>query len=146
MQELTQYDENPFDNDLFDLNYLIEQHRQWKAYKDQLKASIASAEEQADLNIARLQRVIHQRLIKMGTTSVKTDAGTAIRTEKTSFSVTDPAEFRDAIRRNPDEFIGLIQTRVTQASVAEYYEQTGALPPGITSVTEETLSIRKPSK
>ena len=136
---------NPYLNENIEVNELIQKGREWRDYKSQLEASIKENLENAKYQIKLIDIAIQQRMQKMGVNSLKTDYGTAVVSEKTTFTITDHGEFREFVRTHP-EGSDLIQMRLTQSAVKDYQEQNPQLPPGVTASREVVVTLRKPTK
>ena len=73
--------------------------------------------------------------------SIKTPAGTAYRSVRTSATVKDRDALIDYIKTH--DAWGLVPSRVNETAVAELMESTGELPPGVTVARRATINVRR---
>lgn len=76
-----------------------------------------------------------------GTTSFKSDKGTAYQTTHTSVTVADRNAFFDWALENDHD--GMIDVRANKTAVKEYLEATKAAPPGLTIRSIVAVNVRK---
>lgn len=76
-----------------------------------------------------------------GMDSVKTSAGTAYTTTRTTMSVADRDSFVSHIREKG--LIELLDVRVNKAAAEAYADEHGELPPGINARTERVVNVRR---
>ncbi len=80
-----------------------------------------------------------------GAQSIKTDHGTAYRTEKTKASAADWGAVYDWIMQDPERF-EILEKRIKPTFINEYMEANdGAIPPGINVHREYEVAVRRPS-
>lgn len=85
------------------------------------------------------------QLLASGSKSVRTDSGTVILTQKTRYYASDWEEMKKFILEN--EAVDLLEKRISQTNMAQYLEQNpDKLPPGLNSISEFDVSVRKPTK
>lgn len=75
------------------------------------------------------------------TESLRTAHGTMFIVKRDSFSLSDPALFKDWCQTN--NRIDLLESRVAKQGVQSYLEETGVLPPGVKVSSDLTVNIRK---
>lgn len=105
--------------------------------------------EAEDLALEQEQNVIKVEMLKMlnsvGGTSIKTDHGTVIRTEKVKPSAADWSAFYAWIVADPDRFEAL-EKRIKSTFIQQFMEENGgALPPGVNVHREYEVAVRRPS-
>lgn len=108
-----------------------------KALNDELKAAIAPYTEAMD----QLEVLILDALNTAGVESARTQAGTAFKSTRSSYTVRDPAVFREWIEAN--QRFDLLETRVSKEAIEAFAEAGGQLPPGIGISSEVTVNVRK---
>ncbi len=96
-------------------------------------------------NLEVLDGFILKTLNEMGVDSAKTDAGTAFKDLKESFTVEDrEAFFAWVLETDNWEFL---QSKVNATNAREYMKETnGLLPPGVKYNGFTVVKIRKPTK
>lgn len=84
------------------------------------------------------------QMMAMGSKSVRTDAGTVIITEKTRYYASDWDEMKKFVLEH--EAVDLLEKRIAQKNMAEFLAQYPDLvPPGLNSMTEFDVTVRKPT-
>ena len=77
-----------------------------------------------------------------GVDSIKTEHGTAFKKELTKASIADRALARAFVLETQN--LDLFELRASSSAVKKYVEENeGALPPGFSVFTEETVQIRR---
>jgi len=79
---------------------------------------------------------------KIGTDSVKSGAGTAYISTRTSATVVDKVAFRDFILTDPDNW-ALADLRAAKSGIEQFVDQHQDLPPGINWTAERTVNVRR---
>lgn len=100
-------------------------------------------EEMSPLNEAldAIETEVHSRLNAMGISSIKTQYGTAYTKTVRSVKVVDKTAFMDYVQNNAR--FDLLDVRASKTAVEDFIAQTEELPPGITSVAEESVGFRR---
>lgn len=80
-------------------------------------------------------------LNKAGGDSIKTQFGTAYRTEKKSATVADPIVFKDFIISN--ELWDMADWRANSVAVEDFATANGQLPPGVNYSTAFVVGVRR---
>jgi hypothetical protein len=84
------------------------------------------------------------RAMGESTTSVKTQYGTAMLTKKTRYYASDWDDFKSFVLEHGA--VDLFEKRIAQSNMATFLEENpGLVPPGLNSITEFDVSVRKPS-
>lgn len=87
---------------------------------------------------------MRERLKREGATSSKTPAGTVIMTPKTRYFAQDWDRLHAFIKDN--DAIDLLERRIAQGNLVEFLKANpDNPPPGISSVSEYAIVVRKPS-
>lgn len=104
--------------------------------------------EEADTALENDQNILKALMLdllnKTGATSIKTDHGTAIRSEKLKPSAADWGAIWEWMKEHdaPD----LLERRLKTTFIREYMdEHEGAIPPGINVHREYEISVRRPN-
>ena len=102
-----------------------------------------------DLDVARyekLQETIESLLLlrfeEMGVDSVKTSAGTAYTTTRTSASMADWGTFRQFCEMQEDPFM-FLDRKANKAACEEYKASNDDLPPGINWTETRVVNFRR---
>lgn len=120
---------------------IVSKYIQLRDKKEQLKAEY-------DLKVAKINEVMDKAeavLIKhfneTGLESVRTDAGTAYKSKKTSAPVADWDAFLAHVISNED--YQLLEHRASKKAVEEFRNANDDLPPGVNWREEVSISIRR---
>ena len=108
-----------------------------KEIMDEAKGKCAQIDEVMKMAEARLLEMFDEE----GVTSVKTDAGTAYRSTRTSATVADWELLLDHIK--DEDAWALLEHRVNKKAVEEYKEEYDDFPPGVNIRSEHTINIRR---
>ena len=114
--------------------------------KDRLSREFQKKEQELKAELEQLEQVMLQSCNEVNADSIKTSKGTVIKSFRENFVCSDWTNFRDFILEN--EAPELLQQRIHQANFKEFIssrEEEG-LPPGISSMREFKIVVRKPSK
>lgn len=110
-----------------------------------LKASEEAAHKERlkPLNeaMSKLEAFLLQRLNEAGSDSIKSKAGTAYKSTRTSVTIADKDVFVDFARRNGLDH--LLDIRASKTGVEEYFKTEEVLPPGINRTAEIVVNVRK---
>ena len=109
--------------------------REFNAKDSELKAELA-----------QLDQVMLSSCNEIEADSIKTNSGTIIKTTKENFVCGDWDNFKDYVMNN--DAIELLQQRLHQTNFKEFLSNRTdeGLPPGISSMKEFQIVVRKPSK
>lgn len=109
------------------------------------KAEISKArkEEEAAVQVKmdKLEGQLMTALDKLGGEGMRTSAGTAYISSRTSATVADKEAFMNHIKAN-DAF-ELMDVRANKTAVDAYAAANGDVPPGVNYRTERTVAIRR---
>lgn len=94
---------------------------------------------------AEIAGAMKDQMMALGSTTVRTEAGTVILGKKTRYHTNDWEEFKRFMVEN--DAIDLLEKRIAQTNMSKFLEENpGLVPPGLNSDTEYSVSVRKPSK
>ena len=105
------------------------------ATKKRHAAEIAPLAERLD----KLERLALAHLNSSGANSIKTDHGTAYKSERTSVSVGDAEAFEAFTEAHPE----LREIRASKSAVERYIDEQGEVPPGLNISREVRVNFRK---
>jgi hypothetical protein len=124
-----------------DLNDLIRDYVKARDLKkemaDRHKAEIAPINDVLD----QIESVILNFLNESGQESAATKSGTAYITKRESFTVEDPAAFREFVEGLGDTTF--FESRASKEAVTAYLQETGELPPGLKYSAMVTVGVRR---
>jgi len=88
---------------------------------------------------------LKDQMIALGVSSVRTDQGTVVLSTKTRYNTQDWDSFKTFVLQH--EAVDLLEKRIAQTNMATFLEDNpGLVPPGLNSMTEYAISVRKPTK
>jgi len=122
------------------INAYVRIRDQKKELTDRHKQELAPFNEK----LGKLEAGLLSILSANGSESIKSKAGTAYITERTSVKTQDWDTFLPFCLENNLEHM-LVQSAAKQ-SVLDYVEANGELPPGLTMSTDLAVNVRRSSK
>jgi nitrogen-specific signal transduction histidine kinase len=88
---------------------------------------------------------LKDQMLALGVSSVRTDQGTVVLSTKTRYNTQDWDSFKTFVLQH--EAVDLLEKRIAQTNMATFLEDNpGLVPPGLNSLTEYAISVRKPIK
>ena len=88
---------------------------------------------------------LKDQMLALGVSSVRTDQGTVVLSTKTRYNTQDWDSFKTFVLQH--EAVDLLEKRIAQTNMATFLEENpGLVPPGLNSLTEYAISVRKPTK
>jgi len=117
-----------------------------------MRVAIQTLEREYDTKLESLKaqqqevkNAIKDKMLALGSKSVRTDYGTIILAEKTRFYTQDWDSFKKFVI--DQDAVDLLERRIHQTNMAKFLEENPSLvPPGLNSDTEFDVSVRKPTK
>ena len=92
-----------------------------------------------------IKHAMKDQMQALGVTSVNTPQGTVVMSIKTRYSTTDWDSFKTFVLQH--EAVDLLEKRIAQSNMSTFLEENpGLVPPGLNSVSEYAISVRKPTK
>jgi hypothetical protein len=125
------------------LSEVVEKYIELRERKAQIKAEYDGKVADIDRNMDKIEAKLLEVFEQTGMDSVKTEFGTAYTTTRTSVPVADKEVFMEFVRSN-DEW-PLLEVRASKASVEQYKEEHGELPPGVNWRVERVVNVRRSS-
>ena len=100
---------------------------------------IGELEEQKQM----ISLAMKDQLLALNATNVKTEAGLVILSKKTKFYPGDWDAFSTWVKQH--DALDLLERRVHQLNTKQYVdENSGEIPPGLTTDTQYIITVRKP--
>jgi N-acetyl-gamma-glutamylphosphate reductase len=88
---------------------------------------------------------LKDQMLKLGVKSVRTDQGTVVLSTTTNYNTQDWDSFKEFMKQY--DALDLVQQRISQLNMRRFLEENpGVVPPGLNSMTEYGISVRKPTK
>lgn len=106
-------------------------------FKKEYEAKVADT----DRLLGKIEAVFLQKFNAEGTDSIKTAAGTAFKSLRSSASVADRDAFFAYIKAN--DAYELLEARCNKTAVAQHKAANDELPPGVNWSEEVTVNIRR---
>jgi hypothetical protein len=92
-----------------------------------------------------VKTALKDQMLVMGVSSVRTENGTVVLSTKTRYNTQDWDSFKEFIKEH--DAIDLLEKRIAQTNMGTFLEENpGVVPPGLNSMTEYAISVRKPTK
>ena len=108
-----------------------------QAYENEVEV-IKAQQEQVKI-------ALKDKMLALGMSSVRTDQGTVVLSTKTRYNTQDWDSFKEFVLEH--QAVDLLEKRIAQGNMATFLEENPSkLPPGLNSVTEYNISVRKPTK
>jgi len=105
------------------------------------EAALAELKTQRD----EVAGAMKDMMLSQGSKSVKTDSGTVMLTTSTRYYASDWDEMKKFILEN--EAVDLLERRIAQTNMATFLQDNPTkVPPGLNSMSEVSVSVRKPTK
>jgi len=93
----------------------------------------------------QVKLALKDQMLALGMSSVRTDQGTVVLSTKTRYNTQDWDSFKEFVLEH--QAVDLLEKRIAQGNMATFLEENPKLlPPGLNSVTEYAISVRKPTK
>ena len=109
--------------------------------KAQLKAEQAAAMKPYDEALAKLESQMLELLDQTGADSMKTPAGTAYKSVRTSVTVADREAFMDYVKSNLA--FDLLDVRANKTAVEDFMATQQSLPPGVNVRRDMVVGFRR---
>lgn len=120
---------------------LVEKYIQLRDAKAKATASFKEKIAPLDATISKIEGVLLQQFNEHGMESVRTKAGTAYKSTRTSASVADWDHVLEFILKN--ELYNMLEHRVSKQAVEQFKEENDDLPPGINWREEVVVNVRR---
>ena len=122
-----------------------------KIYR-KLRSKIADLTQEYDTQVEilkaqqdEIKNAMKDQMKAIGVTSVRTTEGTVVLSVKTRYTTQDWDSFKKFMIEH--EAIELLEKRIAQTNMRTFLEENpGLVPPGLNSMTEYNVSVRKPTK
>lgn len=123
------------------LDELVGKYIELRDRKAVFKAEYDQKVSKLDQALEKIEAILLKTFDDTGMESVRTDAGTAYKSVRTSTSVADRDIFLGFVRDN--DAWELLETRAAKKAVEEYVAANEELPPGVNMRSEVTVNVRR---
>jgi hypothetical protein len=124
------------------LNELVEKYIAIRDKKAEMKKQLEEKLKPLDNAMEQIEAVLLKTFDQLGTESVKSGAGTAYVTTRTSATVADKEAFRAFIQADENNW-AMADVRAAKAAIEQYAEEHQDLPPGINWRQERVVNVRR---
>jgi hypothetical protein len=91
-----------------------------------------------------IQNAMKDQMLKLGSSSIKTSEGTIMLGQKVRYYTDDWDSFKSFVLEH--EALDLFEKRIAQGNMISFLDENpGVVPAGLNSMTEFTVSVRKPT-
>ena len=127
------------------LDSLVETYLAIRNERDKLSREHDSKDKELSNDLAQIEQVLLNSCNEVGADSIRTGAGTVIKSTKENFVCGDWDNFKQYVMQH--DAIELLQQRIHQTNFKEFLSgrEDEGLPPGISSMREFKITVRKPS-
>ena len=127
------------------LDSLVETYLAIRNERDKLSREHDAKDKELSNDLAQIEQVLLNSCNEVGADSIRTGAGTVIKSTKENFVCGDWYNFKQYVMQH--DAIELLQQRIHQTNFKEFLSgrEDEGLPPGISSMREFRVTVRKPS-
>jgi hypothetical protein len=127
------------------LDKLARIYRKMQAKVQELTAAYESEVEKIKAQQEAVKTAMKDQMLALGVKTVRTDEGTVVLSTKTRYNTQDWDSFKQFVVEH--EAVDLLERRIAQGNMAQFLEENpGLVPPGLNSMTEYAISVRKPTR
>ena len=127
------------------LDSLVETYLAIRNERDKLSREHDAKDKELSNELAQIEQVLLNSCNEVGADSIRTGAGTVIKSTKENFVCGDWDNFKKYVMDN--DAIELLQQRIHQGNFKEFLSsrEDEGLPPGISNMREFKVTVRKPT-
>lgn len=132
-------------SDKVELDELVKTYLTIRKEREILSRQFEEKDAELKADLSSIEQVMLAQCNEINADSIRTPFGTVIKSMKENFVCGDWDNFKQFILEN--QAVELLQQRIHNANLKEYmsnHEGEG-LPPGISSMREVTITVRKPT-
>jgi hypothetical protein len=127
------------------MDRLAKVYRKMAAKIQELTTEYDAAVEEIKRQQDAVKTALKDQMLVMGVSSVRTENGTVVLSTKTRYNTQDWDSFKEFIKEH--DAIDLLEKRIAQTNMGTFLEENpGVVPPGLNTMTEYAISVRKPTK
>lgn len=144
-EDTPQEQSSPDDAASVPMDKLAKVYRKMQAEIQRLTQEYETQVEAIKAQQEAVKTALKDQMLALGMSSVRTDQGTVILSTKTRYNTTDWDSFKEFVKEH--DALDLFEKRIAQTNMGTFLEENpGMVPPGLNSVTEYAISVRKPTK
>ncbi len=121
---------------------LVQTYIKIREKKSQLKAAYEASTAKYDEVQDKIEALLLRRFGDLGVDSVKTPAGTAYTSVRSSATVADWDMFRQWLMQQDDPYV-FLDRRVSKTAVEQYRAANEDIPPGVNWSETRTVNFRR---
>jgi hypothetical protein len=127
------------------MDKLAKVYRKMAAKIQELTVKFDTEVEEIKRQQDAVKTALKDQMLVMGVSSVRTDNGTVVLSTKTRYNTQDWDSFKEFIKQH--DAIDLLEKRIAQTNMGTFLDENpGVVPPGLNTMTEYAISVRKPTK
>jgi len=127
------------------MDRLAKVYRKMAAKIQELTTEYDAAVEEIKRQQDAVKTALKDQMLVMGVSSVRTENGTVVLSTKTRYNTQDWDAFKEFIKEH--DAIDLLEKRIAQTNMGTFLDENpGVVPPGLNTMTEYAISVRKPTK
>ena len=132
-------------NEAIPLDKLARVYRKIRGKIQELTSDYETQVEGLKAQQDEIKMAMKDQMRALGVSSVKTPEGTIIMSQKVRYVTDDWDSFKTFVVEH--DAIDLFEKRIHQGNMIAFLEENpGVVPPGLNSMTEFDVSVRKPTK
>ena len=124
-----------------DTNKLVATYVKIRDARPELKAKYEDDDAKLKAQLDKIERVLLKMMDDLGITSLKTEAGTATKTQRTRYWAADWDAFKDFMRQY--DALDLVERRVHQGNFKEFMETHPDVVPPVNADSTFAITIRR---
>jgi len=122
-------------------NEMVETYIRYRDKKAEMKAEYEKSVAKIDLLLEKIETKLMAHMNESGVESLRTEAGTAYKSIKSSASVADRDIFLNFVREH--DAWELLETRAAKRAVEDFKAANDELPPGVSWNAVATINVRR---
>jgi len=135
----------PNEDELIPLDKLARVYRKIYTKVQELTKEYESKIEELKLKQDELKNAMKDQMLALGSSSVRTDEGTIILSQKKRYYTDDWDSFKNFVVEH--DALDLFEKRIAQKNMSMFLDENpGVVPAGLNSMSEYAVTVRKPTK
>jgi flagellar biosynthesis GTPase FlhF len=132
------------ENEVIPLDKLARVYRKIYTKVQDLTKEYESQIEELKAKQDEIKNAMKDQMMALGTSSVRTDEGTIILSQKTRYYTNDWDSFKQFVIEH--DALDLFEKRIAQKNMSMFLEENpGSVPAGLNSMSEYAVTVRKPT-
>lgn len=132
------------ENEVIPLDKLARVYRKIYTKVQDLTKEYESQIEELKAKQDEIKNAMKDQMMALGTSSVRTDEGTIILSQKTRYYTNDWDSFKQFVVEH--DALDLFEKRIAQKNMSMFLEENpGSVPAGLNSMSEYAVTVRKPT-